>query len=684
LAESLEKLRAEFLAETEDTLVAFRTDLETLAGGARSGRVDADVLNRAFRTVHSLKGVAGMFGLGLISQLAHALEDALEGLRDQRATLNDMLAALLFEGCSLLARLRTRAATGQALDAEDSVSELASRIRSLLANAADEPTPPGASADPLALALPYLLERQRDAIRRDAGAGLLVAVVEAAFKPEEFGEQFKELLASLAEWGTVHGTAPGEKDESGAIPAARVVVSGSGSLFQLARIVGALGCEVLTCDTEAVLGLPKKDAAASIVGAVAPPPAERQAAGPAAHPAPAALAATSLRVPVEKVDALLSELADLIQAKLQLNRAAAAVIDHPEDRMGRTTLQQSLRNLDRQLRGLQEGILGVRMISLNPLFLKLERVFHAACKESGKQGRFDVRGGGVELDRSIVQSLTEPFVHLIRNAVDHGLEKPEERAQIGKDPLGTVSLRARAEGAHTLLEVADDGRGINLGRVLMRGRALGLAPADARPTRAEVLDLIFRPGLTVREAAGSLSGRGVGLDAVREAVAALGGLVEVETGPSGTCFRLRLPTALTLAQGMEVRAGDDSFILPLAAVVRVIKLGPADVEKKSGSSVARLDEQTIAVRDLGEMLGLPPVGLRPRGTPAVLVGLADQRAFVLVDGLGRRREIVMKPLGGLLPQLPGISGCAESADGRTLLVLDPRALVDPTFGVAAA
>jgi two-component system chemotaxis sensor kinase CheA len=324
------------------------------------------------------------------------------------------------------------------------------------------------------------------------------------------------------------------------------------------------------------------------------------------------------------------------------------------------------------------------MISLNPLLHRLERVFHGACRESGKKGRFEILGGGVELDRSIVQSVTEPLVHLVRNAVDHGLEEPEERVRLGKESLGTVSVRARPEGAHTLLEVADDGRGIDLDRVLARALVLGLVSPDVTPTRAEVLDLIFRPGLTVREAAGSLSGRGVGLDAVREAVAALGGLVEVDTGTGGTCFRLRLPTAVTLAQGMEVRAGDDTFILPLAAVVRVVKLGPRDVENKNGSPVSRLDGQVIPVRDLGELLGLPPVGLRARSTPAVLVGLADRRALVLVGGLGRRRDIVMKPLGGFLPELPGISGCSEAADGRTLLVLDPRAMVDTAFRVATA
>jgi two-component system chemotaxis sensor kinase CheA len=403
---------------------------------------------------------------------------------------------------------------------------------------------------------------------------------------------------------------------------------------------------------------------------------------PKAAPAPRATHAeptsrgeiASLRVPVERVDRLLLKVGELMQEKARLDEAVSRVLGSGGDRTERTLLKQTLRVLDQRIRTLRDVALGVRTVNLEPLFDRLERVFRA-CRVTGRDARFVASGGGTELDKSAVEALAEPLIHLVRNAVDHGLGIPDRRVEAGKDPRGTVRVFARSEGSRTVLEVADDGEGIDFGRVLAKARQLGLVAPDEEPGRARLLDLVFHPGLTVKEEPTEISGRGVGLDVVRDTVARIGGLLDLDTGPLGTTFRLRIPTSLAVVPALEVEARGESYFLP-ANVVRVLDVTSAQRERLHGDEIVVLDGFAVPTREIAPRGSRAVDAMARARRPAVLVGVADRRALLVVDRLGRQHDIVVRSLGDVLGSVPGVSGCAELADGRTVLVIDPASLLD--------
>jgi two-component system chemotaxis sensor kinase CheA len=442
----------------------------------------------------------------------------------------------------------------------------------------------------------------------------------------------------------------------------RVVASGPRDSFALMRAVGPLGAEVLPCDPTLVFG--KFPPAADAV------PERRTDAG--------SIASETLRVPVHRVDRLLAGLGDVIQAKLGLDDTARELLEGTAGRRRRNTaLAQALRNLDRRIRLLQDEILRVRMVSLAPTFQLLERTLRETSRATGKEARLATSGDHVELDKRVVDSLTEPLVHLVRNAVDHGIEDPATRERLGKQRAGTVRIDAGPRGAgDTVLSVTDDGGGLDLERIEWKARAAGFLAAGTTPSRAELMELIFRPGFTVRDEATAISGRGVGLDAVRAAVGELGGAVTVETGTEGTTFRLRIPTSLAIARALSVEVAGQQFFVPLAGIVRVGIVRRSEIENVAGQPVVVIDGRPTPVEDLAELLGLPAPSRTDERVPALFLGLADRRLACLVDRLGGQREIVVRPLGDPLPAVLGVAGAAELGDGGSVLIVDPVALFE--------
>jgi two-component system chemotaxis sensor kinase CheA len=374
---------------------------------------------------------------------------------------------------------------------------------------------------------------------------------------------------------------------------------------------------------------------------------------------------------VDRIDRLLAELGDLAQTTSNLEESIARTVEgSTQTQTARAEIRQSLRALDRRIRSLHDGVLSVRKVSLQRLFDRMERVFRDACRQSGKDARYVALGAETELDRSIVEALSEPLTHLIRNAVDHGIEDAAARRAAGKADAGTVRVEARAEGDRLVLELADDGAGIDPERVLARAKALGLVGAAETPGVDEQIALIFRPGLSVKGGEPTeLSGRGVGLDVVRESVVRLGGVLDVETSPAGTVFRLRLPRSFAVVAALDVETGGERYFLPLANVVRVV-----EVENPGLTASMEIAGRTIDVRELRPRSSPSPPARRAR--PAVLLAVADRRTLFLVDRVGRRRDIVVRALGDWLGCIHGVAGCAETADGRSVVVLDPRALME--------
>jgi two-component system chemotaxis sensor kinase CheA len=661
VSEAIERLRQEFLGEAEETLSAFRADILRLGETAPASFPEYQLVDRVFRTAHSLKGVLGMFGFEEMARVSHALENVLDRIRSRALFPHPEIIDLLLEGNETLHALLAHAVFPPG-DPHPRSESILARINEVLAA---EPLELAPAEDPLALALVEISSTETAALRSALDAGDSICVVEIRAPFTEGSRPF-EVVRAVRTWGGIHAIVEAPSND-GTAPALRLLASGKAGFFALAKVVGAYGAEVLPCEADRVLSQVREP----VASAARPLP-------PASHPAPDAANAptNTLRVRLERIDRLLASLAELLQAKMSLDAAVEHASSAPHDRMRRTDLAQSLRALGRKISGLQEEILEVRLVSLNTLVPKLERAVWSAAKECGKNAKLVVTDLDVEVDKEVVDALLPALVHLARNAVDHGLEHEDDRVARGKDRTGVIRLQARSNGRFATIEVSDDGAGIDFDRILAQARERGLLPSDGELSRQEILEVLFHPGFSTKSEASSVSGRGVGLDVVRDVLSNLGGGLEVDMQESGTLFRLRVPTTLAILPGLLVTAGGQSFVLPTAALTQVIKIRPSQVEKKGEGEIVRVDGRELPAIDLGSTLGIAAVDRSGARILALVLSCAGRSAAVLVDAVGTRRDVVTQGLGFVRSEIPGVVGSTELGDGKTVLLLDAAAILE--------
>jgi two-component system chemotaxis sensor kinase CheA len=373
--------------------------------------------------------------------------------------------------------------------------------------------------------------------------------------------------------------------------------------------------------------------------------------------------ARTLRVDVEKLDRIAILTGELAIARTRLARVLAT-----------GTAEEALEvhlEADRLHEELQEEVMRVRMVPVGPLFRQHLRTVRDLTRMERKWARLVLEGEEVEVDTALVEGLREPLLHLVRNAVDHGLETPEERKAAGKEPCGTLVLRAFHEPGSLVVELSDDGRGLRHDRLREKARGLGLEPE--RMTVEELEELIFLPGLSTAEAVTEVSGRGVGMDVVRRSVEALRGLVTLRSQEGqGTTVTLRVPLTLATIQGFSVGVGEETYVLPLEAVRECLEL-PAERTGQPGGGVLNLRGRALPYLRLREMLGVP--GPAAGRESVVVLGHGGSRAGLVVDALFGEGQCVLKPLGRLFRHLPGVSGSTILGSGRVGLVLDVPTLL---------
>jgi two-component system chemotaxis sensor kinase CheA len=341
-------------------------------------------------------------------------------------------------------------------------------------------------------------------------------------------------------------------------------------------------------------------------------------------------------------------------------------------------LRRTNRALERKLAELQEGILEVRMVPLEGVFDKLTRMVRKIAREVGKEVEFEVTGGDVELDKLIVEDLSDPLMHLIRNAIDHGVEPPDVRERAGKPRAGTVRLAAAQKGNHVSIVVEDDGGGMDEDRIREVAVQRGLAPVDAvrELSRREVMNLIFVPGFSTARQVTSLSGRGVGMDVVKNNIAALSGIIEIQTEKGrGTRFEITLPVTLAIIRALVVAVAGRTYAVPLNSVLEILEVRAGEVRTLSTREVISVRGSTLPLVRLGRFFALPGAHA-PDTFFVVVVGLAQERLGVAVDELVGQQDIVVKPLGPVLHGIRGIAGATDLGNRRTVLVLDVGAIIE--------
>lgn len=688
----------EFISEAQEIIDALSKDLLKL-GEARGGDPDPDLVNRVFRGAHSLKGMAGMFGVGRLGTLAHAAEDLLDDVRMGRVPLADDVLDLLLEVVETFQKMIAELVEGvdgdQAGGTTSAAQDLQARIQARREGKAAE-----GSQDPLdaigidASVRNVLTEYEEHRLRENVKKDVSLLRVRAAFDLADFDKGLSELNGRLKPLGEVVSTLPSAE-----------AVSGGGIAFDLIFGTGAK----LAAVESALSGLPAK---VFVMGqarpaAQAPAPARKPsvvaAPPPAAEPAPAAPAqqgpapaddrrtavaapddslrsvSQTVRVDIRKLDRLMNIVGELVLAKTNLQRltdsARGEQAAAPEVF---AALQRETRSLERKLDELQKGILEVRMVPLEQVFDKLARMVRKVAREAGKEIDLRVSGGDVELDKLIVEDLSDPLMHIIRNAVDHGVEGPEERARAGKPRRGTVTLSAFQKGNHVVIEVKDDGSGIDEEAIRRSAVEKGLTTEQASrdlPHR-DLLNFIFLPGFSTAKKVSELSGRGVGLDVVKTNIANLSGIIDLQTkAGEGTTFALTLPVTLAIIRALVVNCSGRTYAVPLNSVLEILSVRQAEVRTIETREVVDVRGSTLPLVRLANLFRLG-LNTPPDTMFVVVVGLAQERLGIAVDDLTGQQDVVVKPLGSLLSGIKGVAGATDLGNRRTVLVLDVGAIIE--------
>jgi two-component system chemotaxis sensor kinase CheA len=669
-----DKLQQEFVSEAEEILERMRDDLSTLAELSAAGReASPELVNRLFRSAHSLKGLSGMFGIASLAELAHHLEDVLDRLRLGRASLGQGGLALLDESVALAAAGLEKIGRGESAEPlAETVADLVGRIAAWGA----APPPPAPPAEGIALPeslLRALTEYEESRLRESLRRGRGLAVIEVEFEIASFEESLSELTGAVQEIGEVISTlpSPGASSDSG-IRFALLAASDLSAAELAAR---------LELDPAAVrmAHAPNAPQAGPAPGLDAAPvrslPAEE---AHATDPEAGTLKSLSdtVRVDIKKLDELMNLVGELARERSALRALTEQLAGERETARAAAELDKIRRGLDRKLAELQAGVLDVRMVPLRQVFDKLARVARRLRIDLGKDVRLEIQGADTELDKLIVEELVDPLMHLVRNAFDHAIEPAAERRDRGKPEQGLIRIEAAQRGNDVAISVSDDGRGIDLEGVRARAVERGLVARDAELSRKELFELLFAPGFSTRAEVTETSGRGVGLDVVRANVSALGGLVDVDsTLGAGTRVTLTLPITLAIVQALLVGVGGQRFAIPLGGVRETLLVTPHEIQQSAGRELLDLRGEALPVRRLAEEFGLGAVD-RERKQYAVVLGIGDARLALLVDRLEGQQDAVIKPVQGPVRSVRGVAGATELGDQTAVLVLDVSALVE--------
>ena len=614
---------------------------------------DDETLHAIFRCAHSIKGGAATFGFGELADLTHVMETLLDRLRRHELAPNtEMVDTLLASGDALREMLRHRQeGSGEAVDDRE--------LRATLVRlAAPEEAAPAPVAAPAPTAAPVAAAAAKDKQNRDLE--LLAGPLDQPGVADDLIELFGEVVG-LGELARVEAV-PGQAD--GVVRFRLKTTSSDGDLLDLCGFhLPREQLRIADWPGSGALPVTAPVAPAAPVPAPAPAPA---ASRKSAAPAPST---ETLRVSVDKVDQLINLMGELVITQAMLAQRAGA-LDGP----AREQLIGGLTDLERTTRDLQESVMSIRMIPMSEVFGRFPRMLRDLAARLGKQVELRTIGEATELDKGMIEKLTDPLTHLVRNSLDHGIELPEQRLAAGKAAQGTLTLSAQHEGGCFLIQVRDDGRGLDRARILAKARSNGMPVHDGM-TDAEVWQLIFAPGFSTAEAVTDVSGRGVGMDVVRRIILSLGGSVELSSeAGAGSCVSVRLPLTLAIMDGMSVMAGGELYLLPLSSVVESFQPSDAAIKTVAGDArVVKVREEYLPVVSLSQVLSLPPA------QDAILMHVViegDGRRIALeVDQLVGQQQVVVKNLEVNYRKVPGVSGATILGDGRVALILDVAALV---------
>lgn len=697
-SDPMAEIKASFFVECEELLEALQDGLQ----GMDDGTANSETINVVFRAVHSIKGGAGAFGLDALVQFAHRFETVMDDVRAGRLDMTPPLLALFFTCSDQLSDLvrASRDTTPLPLERSD---ELIAQLEGLSGNTADVAPETSKAIDfaPTALALNLDLEPHDDVPPSPLAKFII------SFRPYaelfETGNEPYQILRALSDLGQAHVTC-----NAAQIPTLDLLASDTPYMAWTVTLETEATKNEISSIFEFVEGLCALDIREDIDGSVAQmseaatnashptsfeavvlpkdpdieepatPPLETTEAPPvaaSASPATVAAAAKSIvRVDLDRIERLVNLVGELVinQAMLSQSLEKSGVPAHSDAMDG-------LEEFQRLTRDIQDSVMMIRAQPVKSLFQRMSRIVRESSGAVGKQVRLVTEGETTEIDKTVIERLADPLTHMIRNAVDHGLETPQDREMAGKPAQGQVCLTAAHKAGRVVIEVSDDGGGINREKVHEIALEKGLVSPDVPLGDNDIDNLLFLPGFSTATEVSNLSGRGVGMDVVRTEIQALGGRVAITSTPGqGTCFSISLPLTLAVLDGMVITVAEETLVVPLTVVTETMSLHKNDVQMmRPGHRVVRVRDGFVPLLDLGATLGYRADLDEFEDLVALLVTQEDGTSVgFVIDSILDQRQVVIKGLHDGLYRAPGVAAATILGDGKIALIVDPGGIVE--------
>lgn len=648
-----------FFDEAEEGLA----EMEKLLLDVNVADPDHQELNAIFRCAHSIKGGAATFGLADMTEVTHVLESLLDRIRQGLLVLTSRHVDAFLNTKDILKSMLDGHRHGAKIDL-DAVVDVRMLLQSLSAGGGKQagaaPTLLGpAAVSRYRVELPQLAEREMVALQQELGLlGKIEKVVTAdgrclfELDTDQSTDSIAEICSFLVNSEDINISAPEQVSaqlewQGDDRFASRIAFGANQQSKQAARV----GLAQIDSDEPLAVNDGLKAKNEKLTTAVQE--------------------SSSIRVGIEKVDQLINLVGELVITQAMIEQRTVAL-----DPMSHEHLLSSVSQLTRNMRDLQEAVMSIRMMPMDYVFSRFPRMVRDLASKLGKRVEFVTHGAATELDKSLIERIVDPLTHLVRNSIDHGIELPEMRMAKGKAAYGTLLLSAAHQGGNILIEVTDDGGGLNRDRILNKARQQGMNVDDA-VSDSEVWQLIFAPGFSTAEWVTEVSGRGVGMDVVKSNIVAMGGAVDIRTSIGlGTTISISLPLTLAILDGMSIRIGQEIYILPLGYVVESLQPATEDIKKISGhGGVLKVRGEYLPLIPLHQLFNIEPTFTDPSQGLVVIVESDGKRAALFIDDLIGQQQIVVKNLESNYRKVAGISGATILGDGGVSLIIDVAALL---------
>lgn len=653
---------AEHLAEMERILVSIDP-----------ANPDGEELNALFRAAHSIKGGAGIFGFADLTVVTHELESLLDKVRSHEVGLTAAMIDLFLEARDAIAMQLGGHRDGTDVD-QAVIDDVCRRLRDQLAgNASPLPTEAPATANPDTCAsarsrrLEIIFTPENDIFQRGVRLenlfnelGQLGDLSVQAEIPEPLPFEMFDPEVCHTRWVFTLDTAAAEEEIR--------------DIFEFVAEREHLTIRVEDEPAVSTQHRPEEGVPAAAAEATMPPMGrrayDRDETAPGAFGRRGSEAESSIRVGVAKVDQLINQVGELVITQSMLAQMAGAL-----DPVLFESIHRGLLQLERNTRDLQQSVMSMRLVPISIVFSRFPRLVRDLAAKLGKQVELRTVGETTELDKGLIEKITDPLTHLVRNCLDHGMESPEARLAAGKDPVGTVTLRAAQVGGRIVIDVMDDGAGLSREKILRKAAERGIPAGDAM-TDEEVWQLIFAPGFSTAETVTDISGRGVGMDVVLRNVQALSGRVHISSeAGAGTRVTISLPLTLAILDGLSVAVGGEKFIIPLNAIIESLQPKAEELKTVNGGCVVHVRGEYLPLLPLHEIFNLRTTVTKAEEGIVVLVDVEGEKAALLVDALLDEHQVVIKSLEDNYRKVEGTAGATILGDGRVALILDVHALL---------